>query len=107
MDGCGLHGHCSQHRGFASVGFHMGCPIYQQPHCSQQLSVPKELKALLWEDPGTAGTQPRPAAGTSPPLQCRWRSQNAYLYTDTFKQMSHQRDPFPAPIWLQTVNETQ
>lgn len=102
MNGCGSPRHCSQRRGFASVGFHMGHPLL--PAAPRQLPVPQELKGLLREDPGTARTQLGPAVGISAPLQRRWHSQNAYLYTDTFKQMSHQWDPFPAPIWLQTVN---
>lgn len=46
----------------------------------------------------------RPAPSTSPPPQHHWRSQSGYLYTATAEQMSHQWDPFPAPMWLQTAN---
>lgn len=78
-------------------------PIPQQPQRSQELPIAQEMKGVLWEDLGMAGTQ-RELLLAHPPLRCRWHSQNVYLYSDTFKQMSHQWDPFPAPIWLQTVN---
>lgn len=42
-------------------------PIPQQPQHSQELPIAQEMKGVLWEDLGMAGTQPRAAVGTSSP----------------------------------------
>lgn len=42
-------------------------PIPQQPQRSQELPIAQEMKGVLWEDLGIAGTQPGAAVGTSSP----------------------------------------
>lgn len=86
---------------FASLSFHLG---YPHPSLQPAACCPQGDEEC---------PQGRFGNGRDTAESCCWHilpsgaagnSQNVYLYSDTFKQMSHQWDPFPAPIWLQTVN---